>query len=92
MTVFGVVAKPEVKKLEVTGRELAAALKGERNVMYEGDGVMLTPVYDRALLEPGHTILGPAVVEESKSVTVMCPGQELIVDDLGNLIISNLEE
>lgn len=92
MTVFGVVAKPEVKKLEVTGRELAAALKGERNVMYEGDGVKLAPVYDRALLEPGHTILGPAVVEESKSVTVMCPGQELIVDDLGNLIISNLEE
>ena len=84
MTVFGVVAKPEVKKLEVTGRELAAALKGERNVMYEGDGVKLAPVYDRALLEPGHTILGPAVVEESKSVTVMCPGQELIVDDLGN--------
>lgn len=92
LTVFGLVAKPDLKKIEPAGRELEMAQKSERDVIFKDEGKLLCPVYERKLLDPGHKILGPAIVEESKSVTVLCPGQKLVVDDFGNLIVSNLED
>ena len=89
LTAYGVVNKPEVRKLNGCGRAVKEALVGERNVLFEKYGKLLSPVYDRTLLEPGHEISGPAIVEESKSVTVLCPKQTLSVDDFGNLIIYN---
>jgi N-methylhydantoinase A len=35
----------------------------------------------------GHTITGPAIIEESASVTVLNPGHRVTVDDYGHLII-----
>jgi N-methylhydantoinase A len=90
LTAYGMVDKPEVKKLDFRG-ELSDAVKGERDVRFEKHGKRHCKVYNRARLAPGHKIDGPAVVEESKSVTVLCPQQELHVDDYGNLIIYNLE-
>ncbi len=46
-----------------------------------------TPVYQRATLSSGNVILGPALVEEYASTTVIFPGDRLTVDRLGNLII-----
>jgi N-methylhydantoinase A len=46
-----------------------------------------TPVFDRATLMAGHTITGPAIIEESASVTVLNPGHRVTVDDYGHLII-----
>lgn len=90
LTAYGVVNKPEIKKLEARS-SLNGALKGEREILFDGLGKRLCKVYDRQLLAPGHSFEGPAIVEESKSVTVLCPRQELRVDDYGNLIISNME-
>ena len=47
-----------------------------------------TPVYDRDSLRAGHTIAGPALVEENASVTVLGPGKSLSVDRFGNLLIT----
>ena len=47
-----------------------------------------TPVYERTLLAPGHEVAGPAIVEQLDSTTVVYPGQQALVDDYGNLIIS----
>jgi N-methylhydantoinase A len=44
-------------------------------------------VYQRATLSSGNVILGPALVEEYASTTVIFPGDRLTVDRLGNLII-----
>jgi len=53
-----------------------------------GDGWEETRVYARADLLSGHSIPGPALVEEDASVTVLDPGKTLMVDRYGNLMIS----
>jgi N-methylhydantoinase A len=57
-----------------------------RNVWFDA-GWVDTPVYDRATLLNGHTVAGPALVEEAASVTVVGPGRRLAVDAYGNLHI-----
>lgn len=44
-----------------------------------------TGIYRRATLHPGEEVQGPAVIEEKGSTFVLCPGDRLIVDMLGNL-------
>jgi N-methylhydantoinase A len=46
-----------------------------------------TPVYERALLQPGDCIAGPAIVEEFGSTTVVFPRLVASVDDYGNLLL-----
>ncbi|WP_257349827.1 hydantoinase/oxoprolinase family protein [Pseudalkalibacillus decolorationis] len=87
VTAFGKVDKPVLQKLTATGRSLDAALKEKRNVYYEEEGWMETGIYSRDFLEPGMKVEGPAIVEERSSSTVLYPGQSLIVDDYGNLIV-----
>jgi N-methylhydantoinase A len=87
-----VVATADVGKLAPahlprTGRDLASAGKGRRQVDFEGDGVD-TPIYDGERLEPGMQLRGPAVVETAGGIVVVHPGNELCVDDYGNLVIA----
>lgn len=84
---FGAVQKPELAKLENDGRSSEYALKEVRPVLYEGQGWTETNVYDREKLSPYATIIGPAIVEEPSASTVIYPGQTLVVDEYGNLII-----
>jgi N-methylhydantoinase A/oxoprolinase/acetone carboxylase beta subunit len=54
----------------------------------EVGGFVATTVYDRYHLRPGERIVGPAIVEERESTTILGPGDALTVDALGNLRIS----
>lgn len=87
LTAFGNVQKPELQKLESTGRELESALKETRQVFYEDGGWIQTPVYHRNLLEAGMSVEGPAIIEEPTATTVFYEGQTLTVDTYGNLLI-----
>jgi N-methylhydantoinase A len=85
-----VVAIAEVGKLEpaplpATGRGLEEARKGRRVVDYATEGAHESAVYVGELLEPGMAFRGPAVVESRSSTIVVHPGNELIVDDYGNV-------
>jgi N-methylhydantoinase A len=87
-----VVAIAEVGKLApaplpAAGRTLADAVKGRRPVDYATEGVHDADVYAGDLLEPGSSFEGPAIVETSGSTVVVHPGNEVAVDDYGNLII-----
>jgi N-methylhydantoinase A len=73
--------------LPATGRELEAAVKGERSVDYATEGVHVATVYDGALLEPGMRLEGPAIIETTGSTVVVHPDNTLKVDTYGNLII-----
>lgn len=44
-------------------------------------------IYDRALLKPGHTIAGPAIVNELSATSVIPPAHTASVDGFGNLIV-----
>jgi N-methylhydantoinase A len=74
--------------LPATGRELTDAVKGRRSVDYATEGVHEADVYDGALLEPGMTLDGPAIIETKGSTVVVHPANEAAVDNYGNLIIS----
>ncbi|MBI2202971.1 MAG: hydantoinase/oxoprolinase family protein [Candidatus Rokubacteria bacterium] len=61
---------------------------GERSVWFdETGGFAPTPIYRRERLLAGHGIVGPAIVEQMDSTTVVLPAQTAIVDALGNLMI-----
>jgi N-methylhydantoinase A len=88
-----VVATAEVGKLTpaplpITGRQLADARKGRRRVDYALEGAHEADVYVGELLEPGMSFDGPAIVETRGSTVVVHPGNELTVDEYGNLVIS----
>ncbi len=44
-------------------------------------------IYDRAKLQPGNKITGPAVVTEMDSTSVILPDHVGVVDDVGNILI-----
>ena len=88
-----VVATAEVGKLEpaslpITGRRLEEARRPNRNVDYATDGTHEAAIYTGELLEPGMTFQGPAVVETKGTTVVVHPGNEVVVDDYGNLHIT----
>ncbi len=88
-----VIAIAEVGKLApaplpAIGRRLEEALKGRRRVDYATEGVHDADIYAGELLEPGMSFEGPAIVETSGTTVVVHPGNDVHVDDYGNLIIS----
>ncbi len=60
---------------------------GRRAVVYSGEPHD-THVFKRELLPADWTHAGPLVVEELSSTTVVPPGYETRIDDLGNLLIT----
>lgn len=90
LSVIGVIAKPGHAPIAAsTGASPDAALIGVRAVEFGVLGGRLdTPVYDRARLRQGHRIVGPALVQEYASTTVLPPGDLLVVDAMGNLDIT----
>ncbi len=69
------------------------ALRGRRPAYFpETEGFVEVPVFDRYRLRPGATAVGPAIVEERESTTVVGPGDRLEVDAHHNLVIAvNIE-
>jgi N-methylhydantoinase A len=45
-------------------------------------------VIERSALAPGQSMAGPCVVQEDASTTVVLPGQTVVADQLGNLVIT----
>ena len=87
------VALAEVGKLTpvplpTTGRRLGEARKGSRSVDYATEGIHEADIYAGELLEPGMGFDGPAVVETKGTTVVVHPGNEVRVDDYGNLCIA----
>ena len=58
-----------------------------RPVWFDQSRPVRTPVYNRASLQPGHRLTGPAIIEQFDSMTVLHPGDRLAVDDALNLSI-----
>ncbi len=83
----GEVPKPPPRRHE-GGPSIAAARIGERRVYVDArHGWVTAPVYQRERLPVGVPLEGPAIVNEMSSTTVMLPGQRLVVDAHGNMIL-----
>jgi N-methylhydantoinase A len=77
-------AKPTLSKLKPTSAKPKPREK--RKVWFIG-GAQVAPIYDRADLLAGQAIKGPALIEESASVTVLEPGYRLKMHPEGHMLI-----
>jgi N-methylhydantoinase A len=85
---LGLVPQAELLPGKVTGRKVEEAKTGERKVFFGKEhGTLSTQIYARDLLELGHKISGPAIVEQLDTTTVIHPEQEAAVDEYRNIII-----
>jgi N-methylhydantoinase A len=85
----GTLDKPRRPALDRGGESAEGARVGERRALHrESGGELDWAIYDRDLLRAGNRLRGPAIVEEAAATTLVAPGQELEVDDLGNLVIT----
>lgn len=74
---------PELPKGDKTPKPVA-----QRKVLFdESEGYLDTPIYDRAKLGAGAVIVGPAIIEQLDSTTVILPGQRAEIERYGNIII-----
>ncbi|GAB5469744.1 MAG: hydantoinase/oxoprolinase family protein [Rhodospirillales bacterium] len=81
--------KPDLATLEQASGEPEPT--GTRTVTYD-EGPLDAKVYDRATLLKGHSLVGPALIEEAASVTVVRPGDRVRVDQYGNLLIGAIAD
>jgi N-methylhydantoinase A len=82
---FGSIERPKLPRL-APGNGAMPAPRSWRPVYFD-DAPRETPIYDRAALAPGLRLMGPAVIEEFGSTTVVFPGQVVGVDPHGILIV-----
>ncbi|EHR61872.1 hydantoinase/oxoprolinase family protein [Saccharomonospora cyanea] len=88
MRAIGEVARAELVRSPRGEPDAGAAVATTREVyLPECGGFTDCPVYDRALLRPGHRIEGPAVVEQVDATTLLLPGDVATVDELRNLVV-----
>jgi N-methylhydantoinase A len=75
----------EAEPLTTPSEQAPAA--SNRQVYYAGPGWLEVPVYDRGDLGIAMTIMGPAVVEQSDTTTLLLDGMRATVDPYRNLIV-----
>ncbi|KAF3977401.1 MAG: 5-oxoprolinase [Methylococcales symbiont of Iophon sp. n. MRB-2018] len=60
--------------------------------VYMAGNLCSTPVYDRAVLKPGNTINGPAIIIDSISTIVVEPGWQANISIKNHLILKRIEQ
>ena len=93
LRVLGIGTIPELKwpRVEPGNQDPSAAFKYEKDVVFEANGSptsIPTKVYERTKLKSGNVLVGPAIVEQMDSTTVIMPGATAIIETFGNIIIT----
>jgi N-methylhydantoinase A/oxoprolinase/acetone carboxylase beta subunit len=94
--VRGIGLMPPLRTLEIEKGEDSpdAALRHEGGAWFRvGGGLQLVPTryYERAALRAGNRLVGPAIVTQYDSTTVIPPGLAAHVDRFGNIVIAITE-
>ncbi|TYB49658.1 hydantoinase/oxoprolinase family protein [Actinomadura chibensis] len=87
----GVLPKPGLRRLDGTGEGTPEPVGSRPAFDFAAGETVPFPVYERSTLAPGHTLPGPAIVEEGTSTTVIFSDQRLAVDAHGHLLVSSPE-
>jgi N-methylhydantoinase A len=85
VTATGRVGSPKPPALRTSSESPQA--KGKRPVHFRGVGRIDCPVYERADLAVGHTLTGPAVIEQKDSTTLLPINWRLALDPHGHLLL-----
>jgi len=84
------VAVPKYEPLEIrapASPRNAAAVKGKRTITFNG-ATMQAVLYERARVDIGGRVAGPAIVEQFDATTLIPPGWSGRVDGHGNLVLT----
>jgi len=82
----GIVEKPSFAEAPFAGEDASAAIKGRREIYYEGKRFEV-PVYAGPKMGHGNKVSGPAIVEEPTTTILLTPDWQLTCDKYGNYII-----
>lgn len=82
----GVRAKPELPQAAAAASPDPTPAQVGQTRLRAGGKWLLAPVYERALLQPGQVLGGPALVVQEDATTVLFPGWQAEVDPWLNLI------
>ncbi|MFD2354052.1 hypothetical protein ACFSTC_39375 [Nonomuraea ferruginea] len=86
---IGRIEKPELPRHAPGDGDPGRARTGRRDAYDFGTrAVTEFAVYDRAKLEPGDALDGPALIDEGTSTTVVHSGQRVQVDPFGHLLVT----
>jgi N-methylhydantoinase A len=88
VTAVGSVGQRGMRKIQAGTADPAQAYKGNRKAYFEEtDGYVDCATYERARLEAGNLVHGPAIIEQMDTTTVVPPGETAKVDGSGTLIV-----
>ena len=85
LTAWGRLPVPGVRVPSDTGR--SAQPHASQRVHFEAEVPVQAPVFNRHDLRAGERIVGPAVIEQLDSTSLVYPGDEAVVDNALNLIV-----
>ncbi|HWC05604.1 MAG TPA: hydantoinase B/oxoprolinase family protein [Methylomirabilota bacterium] len=87
---MGLTERPTLRASAAGDGNVERARTTTRAVAFDGR-VVECPLYDRARLQAGDRLTGPAIVEEFGATTVVFPGQRVEVDWFANLLLTRLD-
>jgi len=88
VSAMGPIEKENMFEIEKGTSKPDEAMKKLRKVYFpEFNGYTDCPTYERSLLKANNVIIGPAIIEQMDSTTVIPPDQKATVDIYGNVII-----
>ena len=77
--------KPALVSTARTSGSLEDAWVGERRAWFAPAGFVATAVYERTRVPLGARVVGPAIIEQADTTTVIPPGHAALVDPSSNL-------
>lgn len=84
----GPMPKPLLRGTGTDHKAAAGQPFEQRQVYFKTTGWVACPIYWRNDLPVGTTLIGPAIIEELGCTTLVEPGQQLQVDEVGMLMIT----
>jgi N-methylhydantoinase A len=91
VVVESVLSRVEVPSLSDAGADPKAAVVGLTQTWLDG-GWRNASVYDRAKLSAGNRIIGPAIITEMDSTTLVLPAHTATIDYRANIVIRPSED
>ena len=91
LSAIGVMPPPKIKAKKEAGPSPEKALKGFRDVyLTRSGGQTRCAIYDKYRLKPGNKLLGPAVIEQIDSTTLIKPEQEARIDPYSQIVLRRI--
>jgi N-methylhydantoinase A len=83
---IGYMARPRLAPVHSSGGVEDAVLHNQ--LVHFSDGDRECPVFDRSKLGAGHIVLGPAIVQQLDSTTLLLPGEKAEILEYGSMLVS----